>query len=419
MGEVNVGPSFRAISGLRPPRRDGPDPPSLNRRPRPAVGSGMSRVRSHDRSARLAPVIAAVVSAAAVSATMSAPARAEDPPKPATPYCAKVRARSSADAALLFAPTASVQGIKFPENRTTDAGAVVGAGFQLRTALSISPLDIYKGTQVKDAGEADCRQHEAREAALEALAAGADVARLPALKRAVAFLDGRAEERAQIVAKTDERLAAQAITLVDATEVQKRVSAILRRRAELAGEARRLEAKLPPSPGQASLAALVAKAEGASMTYERQVSHVRSLEPWNVQVMGGLIPQERPVDYFGMVTVGFNFGAFSRNANESRYLDARAEELARARGEVADRARLFRKDVVEVRRAIREQLTATDDETRRLVEGKATLERSPAPQALHTLAVLTLEQQSVEGERVLLESLSQELARMEEKNDGK
>jgi hypothetical protein len=357
--------------------------------------------------------LVALVAMAAMAAVVAVPARAnaED-----SPYCRKVRARASADAALLFAPSVVAQGIKFPENRSTDGGVTVGRDVQFRAGVAVGPLDIYKGTQVKAAGEADCRQHEALEAALEVLATGSDAARIPALRRAVAFLDEREEERRQIVAKTDERLAARAITLVEASEVHKRVSSLLRKRAQLASEVRRLEQRVGPKAA-APLGQLVGRAESAAMDFERQVSHVRSLDPWTVQVTGGIIPQEQPVDYFGMVTLGFNFGAFSRNANETSYLDARAEELRTARSGLGARARTMTKDVAEAARAVREERNATDEESRRLAEGRATLERSGTEAALHTLAVLTLEHQLVEADRVFQGALADELTRMEEKND--
>lgn len=360
---------------------------------------------------------------------LTAVSRSASAEEPAT--CKKVRARAAADAAVLMSPTALAQGIKFPENRMTDAGATVASRsqYQVRIGLSMSPIDVYKGLQIEQAAEADCEQQRAREAALDVLGAGTDAARLPALRKAIAFLDEHESERAQIVEKTDERLAAQVITLVDAADVQKRVSALRRMRAQLAGEARRLEQHLPASvrarlesgraPGEAPLAQLVANADGAAMKYEQQVAHVRSLEPWTVQVMGGIVPQDAPLDWYGMVTLGFNFGAFGRNANESKYLAAREDELRTSRDEVADKARLLGGDVAETARATRDELAATDEQASRLATGRAALEKAAAPAALHTLAVLTLEQELVDAERVLLKVFAEELGRMEESNHGR
>lgn len=331
--------------------------------------------------------------------------------------CRKVRARASADAALLFAPSVVAQGIKFPENRTTDSGATVGGGYQFRAALAISPLDIYKGVQRKELGEAECAEAEARDAVARTLELGPDALRLPALRRAVAYLDAQAAERTQVLAKTEERLAAQVISLVDASEVRKRGLAISRRRAQLDAEARRIERRgegVTAAP-VGSIDRLVQGATGASMRVEKQASHLRSLEPWSVSVMGGVVPQMSPVDYFGVVQLGFNFGAFSRNANETKYLQAREEELAQARDEVSVRARLVKTDLAELGKQAREELAAADAEAERLQRDIEALTQGNTPAALHVHDILVLERQLADVERVLLRALAEGFGGPEER----
>src|SRR3954468_3905664 len=98
--------------------------------------------------------------AAAAVATFvsSASAHAEE-----SAYCRKVRARATADAALLVAPRVTAEGIKAPS--PLQAGgkldpASATSGYQVRVGASFSPLNFYKGLRVKDIGESDCEQHE-------------------------------------------------------------------------------------------------------------------------------------------------------------------------------------------------------------------------------------------------------------------
>src|SRR5690242_10656934 len=89
---------------------------------------------------------------------ISASARADE-----SAYCRKVRARATADEALLVAPRVTAEGIKAPS--PLQAGGKLDpasptSGYQVRVGASFSPLNFYKGLRVKEVGEADCEQHE-------------------------------------------------------------------------------------------------------------------------------------------------------------------------------------------------------------------------------------------------------------------
>lgn len=327
-------------------------------------------------------------------------------------YCEKVRARASSDAALLFAPSVQAQGIKFPQDGRVDTGVTVGAGYQFRAGLSISPLDVYKGVRVKRVGEADCGQHEVVLSAREVLAQASELGRLPALEKQTAFLEAKQPELDALVAKTEERLAAHVISITEAAEIRGRAAAVVRAREQHRGEADRLRIRNTEA-FRGSISELVAKAEKETMHFEREVSHVRTLDAWDVRVTGGVVPQDKPVDFYGMVMVGFNFGSFSRNAAESRYLSARERELATARYELRSQLGQFRAQVKSATEQAKRELAIVDKQAAMLAADKQTIEQADPTSGHHALAVIALDSVLVESERVYLTNLINELARLE------
>ena len=163
---------------------------------------------------------------------------------------------------------------------------------------------------------------------------------------------------------------------------------------------------------------LVDAADRQVMQLERDASHVRSLAAWDVRVTGGVIPQPDQVDYFGMLQVGFNLGAFSRNAQETQYLDARAEELRRARYELRDQVETFRRQIRSAIAQAKRELSVVDRQAKMLAADRSALGQADAPNAPHALAMIDLDAVLVESERVFLAALITELAHFEENQDG-
>lgn len=346
--------------------------------------------------ASLATVIAVLATTRSASAEDSA-------------YCRKVEARAAADASLLFAPSVQLQGVRFPKVGTTDLGLTVGRDYQFRAALLFSPLDFYKGVHVLQAGEKDCAQHEAAFDITRVLASGEDYGRLPALKKQADLLDSRRATWESIVQKSDERLDAHVTSLLDANEIRARAAELAKKREDVGGEIAILEsrgAKRFPAP----LSQMVAQVEATAMTYEKEVAHLRSLDAWDVRLSGGVVPQEKPVDYFAQVQVGFNFGAFSRNAHDSKYLEARHEELSTARYELRDQVRRFSAQVAATRNQAKKQLEISEKQSKTLEAARAALSKSDAPSAPHALAIVELDLISLEVDQVFLKAIIEELA---------
>lgn len=337
----------------------------------------------------------------------AAEARAEE-----SAYCRKVHARAASDASLLFAPSVTAQAIRFPQTGFLGAGATTGEGYQARASLSVDPLDMYKGTRVLRVGDADCAHHEAQIAAEEVLASGVDAARLPALRREAALL-GEARPRWEAIVRTEQaRLDAHVANLLETNEIQARATELERRSVQVSGEIAALEAKGVVAP-TAPTGALVNAERASAMQLEREASHIRSLDPWHVTATGGVIPQTSPVDYYAIIQVQLNFGAFARNAAETRYLEAREAELRQARYELPDQLRRYRAAIHAASVSANRELEILERQAAAIATAESALAESEAPNAPHARAVLGLDAIVVETERAFLRAYISELSRLE------
>jgi hypothetical protein len=323
-----------------------------------------------------------------------------------------VTARASADAAILFAPSVEAQAIKFPESGTLGIGTTSGAGFQVRTQLSLSPLDIYRGFRVLRVGDADCLQHEAFTSAEEVVKHGLDLARLPALRRKARVLGEARRGWEQIALGEEARLAAHTMGLVEMGEVRTRTLGLERELAQTLGAIATLEARGVPS-ARARPEDLAAAAEASALRFEREADHVRSLDAWKVSATGGVIPTGSSLDTFGIVQVGFNLGSFARNAADTRHLEARQDELRTARYELAARIHRLQGEAKAAADAARQELASVERHVTTVAAAENALEGSEAPHAPHVRAVLELDRIRAESDRAYLESFVSELAHLE------
>jgi hypothetical protein len=117
------------------------------------------------------------------------------------------------------------------------------------------------------------------------------------------------------------------------------------------------------------------------------------------------------MDYFGMVQLGFNFGAFSQSAQESRYLEARSDELKRERYELRDAVATFESEVAAAAAQAKRELAIVEEQAASLAKDKSVVEGADGN--AQALTLLTLDGILVESERIHLEALASELARLE------
>jgi hypothetical protein len=337
-----------------------------------------------------------------------------------TPYCKQVRARAASDADYLMTPRVIVQGLHFPHgSELADSGPVLGNGYQLRTGLTFSPVDFYKGRGVLRAGDADCKRHEASMALDDVLGHATESARLSALLQQGEFLRGHTEDWRNISARAAARLSQRIITVVDFNSVQRSIDTLEHKLVQVEGEAEQLKARqlrvsgmLPSgnglgsakaAPDAAAVPDLASEYFRQSMRYERETSQVRQLDDWKLQVTGGVIPLY-PVDWYGTVELSFSLGALVRGQHEERYIEGRSEDLRYARDGVETRLAQFRAQTSAALEQARRDLGLVDHSLEVLRATRLALEQSEAESAAQARDLIAVEQVSVESDSVFLRS---------------
>jgi hypothetical protein len=325
---------------------------------------------------------------------------------------------AESQAALLSAPEIEVHGGRFPENSTLARPARAGDDYQVRAALSLSLLDVYRGRRVLRAGESECAHYEADRRLEQILVLDTDFGRLPALRRAASFLEERRGSWQAVERRTDAALAARVISLPEALEQRDRSARLERRRAELSGEIARLTALGASSASEVDLAKLLSAAHEAAMEYERDTSHLRTLDAWELRVVAGAVPDAPSTDYFGVVEFSFDLGAYAQRAAERRALAARDEELRTSRSELRHRLRVFREVAAANRSEAERAASIVAERLAALRVASASLDGAQASRAAFTRDALELELISAEAERIFFGAWLAELRRLEAPSDA-
>lgn len=355
-----------------------------------------------------------------------------------TAYCRQVRARAASDADLLMAPRMTVQGIRFPSGgRQLDTGPTTDGGYQLRTGLAFSPVDFYKGQATLRVGDAECRRHEAALVLDAALTHNLAASRLVALRGQHDFLLSRQGAWRALAEKSSVRFSQRIITVVEFTDVQRLVTALERKMVQVDGDARLLEARAVAARARGADPRATGATAGATLTrptaapwsgaragavaslsisdlsqrylnealqFEHEVSGLRQLDDWRVQVTGGVIPLE-PVEWYGALELSFNLGGLVRSAHEEAYVEARASELRESRAGVATRVAEFRAEARAVLEHARQDLELVERSLQVIRKTATALASSQADSAAHARDVLELEQFSIESDVAFLRAL--------------
>jgi hypothetical protein len=330
-------------------------------------------------------------------------------------YCRKMQARAESEAAVLLWPTVSGQALRFQPRDALDPTVGGSDDWQYRGALELSPIDIYKGLNVLRIGDADCGLHEATVMAQELLAQGSDYGRLSALRRQSEFLEAKRAGVEALRAKAQEQYRAKLITLVDLDDVRARAGELERKTLQVRGEVERLEAR-GLAPSSLSLADLAERIRDRSAAYEREASSLRAISPWTMSVGGGVTTQARssPPAYFALLQVGLSLGAFARGASETRYQEARSEEVAKAGYELPQQLHVFREDAAKRAATAARELASLGEELRFLDEAAQALRHADVPAASKVAMSLELRTTSLQSDEIYLRALLGELARLNE-----
>lgn len=317
-----------------------------------------------------------------------------------SPSCRRLSARAASEAALLFAPEVSLAALRIPGvGDTTGAGTFQGRGFQVRGALSWSPLDALRGAWVLETADRECRRVEARARLAAALASGAVLGKLEALGEQLTYLEAQTPRVRAIVQAGIDRRAAEVSTAAQLRALRLR-AAVLERR-QLAVRAER-DALLDAADEEASrdLRADLATYEEATMAMEGRRSALRRLTPWQVQMRGGVIPTE-PVDWYGAVELRVDLGTIAQAGAEDAYLAARVDELEESRNELRASVERQERAIARSVRELAEGLELLDAQIELLDQQRALLTEAAAETgaAHHALALTELNRIELEGER--------------------
>lgn len=356
-------------------------------------------------------LLSGLVALAALAAAPPAAAEESD-------FCRAVRARASADASLLMWPQIVAQALRFPDLASQSGFPLDSRQGQARAALTYSLIDLYKGLGVLSVAEAQCEAHHTQRDIEELLLSGEDLVRLPALRARVAFLASRLPGWKALVAREEEKFARRVITLIELTEIRLKAADLERRLARSEAELHHLESLGLKQPG-ASVDALSRRFLARADQAEQRASHVRALASWQVKLTGGgtFLSADRP-DWYGLVELSFNLGAFNQSRYDARYLEARRDEMKSDRAGLIGRLLDLQTRLRGARSQAASELSAVDRHWSLVVEAKRSVGNAETASAAYAAALLMLEEISVEAERIYLRSIVAELSSFLEEPHG-
>lgn len=339
----------------------------------------------------------------AASVMFSSPARADGPP---SDYCRKVTARAEADAALLFAPTASVQVIRYPQSAILDSlGIQVGRDVQPRGSMSIGVVDVYRGFGVLDVARKDCARQDVSVTLQEILLQRGDVGRRVAYERKLTFLREKEPEMAAILRTAEQRFTIGSATLVEVHEIRRRVLELTSKELDAEREVETLKTRETHRPDE-SLDELLIAYEARSTAYEESVEHVRNLQPWRLALTGGVTAHPN-FDYFGVAELSYNLGGVFQHGAEARATEARTQEIKNSRYEMRQQIEGLQRELAVQAEVTRKQVALLDKELARLDAEREAVAGTDAPNKPHVVAALALEAIDLGAERIFLNALSE------------
>lgn len=330
-------------------------------------------------------------------------------------YCRKVKARAASDAVLLMTPKVVAQALRFPSSgRIATSNASLGDDVELRAGLAYSPVDALRGSLLSGIGDADCRQHAAGRRIDDVLVGATDRPRLLARSAERDYLLAHRAEWLSLLEAADGELKAGLLTVTEIYELHRLTQALERRLIETQNEVSRL---IVVSEGRPMLGPTPLARGYVEQTadLERKVAALRRLDPWSFTITGGVVPfGNNAPDWFGFAEVSFSLGGVVRESRESRYLQAREDEVRSESYELPSKLALFRKLVAADLSNTERELASVQAEVSFAKSALEKLTAVDAPNATQSRATLTLQRISAEADEVLLRTQIRELAALAE-----
>jgi hypothetical protein len=270
--------------------------------------------------------------------------------------------------------------------------------------------------------EAQCAQHEARLRIEDALQQDDDFGRVSALRKQAAYLKSQQSRWLALRDRAEERFAGRLITLIELNDLRRRVTDLERKLAIAQGEVERISARGFPERVAGKLGELAHEYRRRAVRFEQAQAGVRALSAWDLKLAGGVAVGEQIVrdtefiysqantDWYGLVELSFNTGAFAARHYERRYQEARAAETAQAPYEPAVRAERFSAQQRAAAMRARQELAIADKQAASISATLRTLDLSEARDTTQAIASLSLDEIWIESERSYLRELVSELS---------
>jgi hypothetical protein len=312
-------------------------------------------------------------------------------------------------------PKVVAQALRFPSSGRIDASnASVGDDVELRAGLAYSPVDALRGSLLSGIGDADCQQHAAGRRIDDVLIGATERPRLVARSAERDYLLTHRADWLSLLEAADGEVKAGLLTLTEVYELHRMTQTLERRLVESENEVSRLQVATEGRP----MAATTPLARGyveQTAELERKVATLRRFDPWSFTITGGVVPfGHNAPDWFGFAEVSFSLGGLVRESRESRYLQARADEVRSESYELPSKLAHFRKLVAADLSNAERELASVQAEVSYATSALEKLAAVDAPNATQSRATLTLQRISAEADEVLLRTQIRELSALAE-----
>jgi hypothetical protein len=343
---------------------------------------------------------------ALVAALGTANAAAQD--EQDSPRCRRLRAQAEAQADLLFSPRITAEAGHVPVGGTSGLGG--SSGYQVRAGLAWSPLDFAHGVMTLDASGTECLELAALARARRTIELGSEIGELPARRAERDALVAARSRWETVVARSQARVSEGLTNEQQLTSVHAEVERLERRVDQLDAEIARLVAAGHEDVDASSLAADLEAYERNAVALEHQQSSIRRLAPWNVTLLGSVVPVDQGtgawnVDWFGWVTLSYNLGGIAQQYAEDDAVEARVEELGADANELRHSFERFERLLAEGLTALRADLQHVDRQIEIQAHQRDLLGQLETSEVESLRAMIDLQVIALEAERAHLARL--------------
>ena len=254
---------------------------------------------------------------AAVLAPGAAPAQEKAPPDPG--YCQYVEGVAGAESALLVAPDlfTSIGVINVGQGEGDVPLGEPKGRFML--GIEYDFIDLWKGLELRERAETECRRYRAQSALEAAGRAGADVGAAPAFAARAEVLAASLPVAEKLLASLRDDMREARATLDEVDVVRLRLDE-LRQEARGAALAQERVQALPHGE-VGTLVEVIAAFREADAKVEEIEGGMRALDAWSLELRGGydeIIGVDQDLPVFGLLTLTFDLGGFWVGGNNSR-----------------------------------------------------------------------------------------------------